>query len=620
MKSISPIIRLIVVPLIIVFGIIGITACGGGGGGNSTSQNEDDNGNDSIDSLELKGLFTAPDPEDSLLSRIEFEANNAEGLEAVEIYKSDGNSDSEKITSQIYVTGESKPYMFFHDDMGRVERIDGPDGTGVKFDYTDSAVFFNYITPDKQIGAGSVPIEGELKEFLDKLANDYTSTSDVWISDTKALSMDEENDFKDINIQSTEYPLRYTLEMRATVTLVNNTFDLRNIPVDGADISCPNTEGYSCHLTTVRDIGWREDYDGTPYLTSIVEIVVRKEVVITADQVLVLTNGCHSQNAKARAEWAKTSQGVGGVSAAMTTCALLGWGPASPITLIGAIATYAGFGMGEVDADIHPDCTMYADRQAAVQLIPDEELEITIAPYSHIYDIVSNPIKIEVTPSCLVNGENCGDYYEYKWYSFTGVTNSGINRALIACDVCPSGLTEPNAHLELTASLPETTEFHTLDEIDGQPALYYAAPGDENTCGGDDLFEEEVCDDGIDNDGDGKIDQADEDCASSQPNPGAESMSGYFSATCASGYGDGSDFSVTIDSNGIVTGSYDWGEISGAVVDGFMSVELDGDWSDCVMGGDISGSGNGLSGEGTVYCSGDDCYGNWEARHGGLSQ
>lgn len=94
---------------------------------------------------------------------------------------------------------------------------------------------------------------------------------------------------------------------------------------------------------------------------------------------------------------------------------------------------------------------------------------------------------------------------------------------------------------------------------------------------------------------------------------GTGSMSGSFSATCSDGSSDGSDFTVTISETGSVTGTYDYGNISGGVYDGFMSVTMDGDWSDCVMGGDLSGSGSSLSGSGTVSCSGGACYGTWRA-------
>lgn len=454
--------------------------CGGGGGGDNSS-------NSSIDSLEIKSLFTAPDPEDSLLSRIEFEPDNAEGIQAIEIYQSTDNSDSERITTQIYVAGESKPYMFFHDDMGRVERIDAPDGTGVKLDYTDSTILFSYITPDKQIGTGSVPIEGELKELLDKLANYDTSTSDVWISDTKSVSMDDGNDIGDIIIQSDEYPFRYSLGMWAAVTLVNNTEDLRGIPVDGANISCPNTNGYSCHLITVRDGGLHEEPNGTFYRNSFVEIVVRKEFIITKDDVFDLRNDCHTQNAKSRARISNAGLAAGVVSLAATVCAVAN-PPATALGfwgLVGTTATVAGVGLSKVESGIEPDCNQYADRQAAFQMIPDEELEIIITPYSHVYDIVSDPIKIQVTPSCMEYGVNCRDYYEYKEYSFTGTVNIDVNRALIACDVCSSDFIEPNAYLELPASTPETTAFQTLNEEVGSTSLYWAAPGDEKTCGGD---------------------------------------------------------------------------------------------------------------------------------------
>jgi hypothetical protein len=472
--------------VIIVLSFIALSCGGGGGGGGDvTPQVGNNNGNDGTDPLEIKDLFTAPDPEDSLLSRIEFEPNNSEGLEAVELYTSNANSNSERITSQIYVSGESKPFMFFHDDMGRVERIDAPDGTGVKFDYTDSKVFFNYITPDKQIGAGSVPIEGELKELLDKVVNDNMSASYLRLSDTKALSMNEGNDIGDITVQSTIYPLRYTLEMWAAVTLVNKTDNLRGIPVDGADISCPNTKGYSCHLITVRDGALHEEPDGSAYRDSFVEIVVRKEVIVTADQVIDLKDDCQSRNEASRDAWGMASNAVNGVGVAMLGCTAY-FGATTPIGVISGLATVASFGMGYAEADVEPECTPYADRQAAVQMLSDDELEITITPYSHVFDIVSNPIKIKVTPSCLVNGENCGDYHQYKEYSITGAVHGGMSGALIACDACPGGFTELNAHLEIPANMSETTEFHTFGEEDLPPSLYYAAPGDENTCGGDD--------------------------------------------------------------------------------------------------------------------------------------
>jgi len=471
----------------VVFFSLLVIACGGGGG-DGDSQNGDNNG-----TLEIKSLFTAPDPEDSLLSRIEFEPDNAEGIEAIEIYQSTDNSNSERMTTQIYVAGESKPYMFFHDDMGRVERIDAPDGTGVKLDYTDSTVFFNYITPDKQIGAGSVPIEGELKELLDKLANDDTSTSDVWISDTKALSMDDGNDIGDIIVQSTEYPLKYSLGMWAAVTLVNNTENLRGIPVDGANISCPNTKGYSCHLITVRDGGLHEEPNGTAYRDSFVEIVVRKEFILTKDDVFDLRDDCHSQNKKSRDRISNAGLAVSGAGFVALGCSFVPVLNAAFWGGVGAVATTAGFGISNIESDIVPDCNPYADRQAALQMIPDEELEITITPYSHVYDIVSDPIKIKVTPSCMEYGVNCRDYNEYKEYSFTGAVNIDINRALIACDVCPSGFTDSNVHLmQPTASMPEAPEFQAFDEEVGPPSLYWAAPGDENTCGGDDLSEEYV--------------------------------------------------------------------------------------------------------------------------------
>ncbi len=93
------------------------------------------------------------------------------------------------------------------------------------------------------------------------------------------------------------------------------------------------------------------------------------------------------------------------------------------------------------------------------------------------------------------------------------------------------------------------------------------------------------------------------------------SLSGNFSASCSDGYSASSDFSVTIADNGTVSGTYDWGGIAGGVFDNFMSVELDGDWSDCVLGGYLSGSGATLSGSGTVSCSGGNCYGTWSAAH-----
>ena len=98
------------------------------------------------------------------------------------------------------------------------------------------------------------------------------------------------------------------------------------------------------------------------------------------------------------------------------------------------------------------------------------------------------------------------------------------------------------------------------------------------------------------------------------PPPGghAGTMSGYLSATCSDGYSDGSQFNVAIDAAGTVTGDYDWGKLTGAVRGDFMSVQLLGDWSDCVFGGNVSGSGNSLTGQGTVSCTGSGgCSGSW---------
>jgi hypothetical protein len=94
------------------------------------------------------------------------------------------------------------------------------------------------------------------------------------------------------------------------------------------------------------------------------------------------------------------------------------------------------------------------------------------------------------------------------------------------------------------------------------------------------------------------------------------SMSGSFSATCFNGTTFGSSFSVTISNNGpvsSVSGIYDYGNITGGVADGFMSVTLDGAWSDCVLGGYLNNSDTNLSGSGTVSCSEGSCYGTWEA-------
>lgn len=99
----------------------------------------------------------------------------------------------------------------------------------------------------------------------------------------------------------------------------------------------------------------------------------------------------------------------------------------------------------------------------------------------------------------------------------------------------------------------------------------------------------------------------------------AGSLSGSFWATCSSGYGDGSDFSMDIATDGSITGTYDWGDISGTFDNRAVSLELDGDWSDCSMEGTLSGSGTGLAGSGTVYCYGDDCHGQWQATYDGLT-
>ena len=105
------------------------------------------------------------------------------------------------------------------------------------------------------------------------------------------------------------------------------------------------------------------------------------------------------------------------------------------------------------------------------------------------------------------------------------------------------------------------------------------------------------------------------------PNPPVDdgnstgSMSGSFGVTCDDGYSDGSDFSVTIASDGSVSGTYDWGNLTGGVQDGFMSLQFDGYWSDCVMGGYVTGSGSTLAGSGSVTCGGGSCYGSWTAGH-----
>jgi hypothetical protein len=158
---------------------------------------------------------------------------------------------------------------------------------------------------------------------------------------------------------------------------------------------------------------------------------------------------------------------------------------------VGAVSTTAGFGIANIESDLVPDCNPYADRQAALQKIPDDELEITITPYSHVYDIVSNPIKIKVKPSCMEYGLNCGDYNEYKEYRFTGAVHKGMSGAIIACDVCETGFIELNAHLEPSASMPEDLEFQAFNEEAVPTSLYWAAPGDENTCSGGDAPETE---------------------------------------------------------------------------------------------------------------------------------
>jgi hypothetical protein len=91
------------------------------------------------------------------------------------------------------------------------------------------------------------------------------------------------------------------------------------------------------------------------------------------------------------------------------------------------------------------------------------------------------------------------------------------------------------------------------------------------------------------------------------------SLSGGWNGSCE-GFSVTGRFSISIDANGRVTGSYsgdDSGQINGDVRNNGDFSAAAGSAGECRWSGDISGSGSSLSGDGTWTCP-DDCSGRWD--------
>lgn len=431
-----------------------LTSCGGGGGDGGG----DDSEQNGVETLTVE--YTV-DPDNPLLVSVDIEDGGEYGFKKINIYSFEDEEESEYRFTHLYVEGEENPFRFVHNDTGRIESLHAPDGSAVSFSYSSDTLYANYITVDGQVGIYMTPIEGKLKEYLDKLENrDTTPLSNESNDETSKGSII----VKTISIFAEEdYPKTYstTFIMRVSVAHVTPSGSLKGIvSIDGAKVSCPDPA-----LTCEYVGSTHGPFDvATSTQTDYIWIKGTIDVVIERDDIMYEVNIC-KKDMKSDSDW-MTLAGVG-LGAIGLACTAVPW-ISIPVGIAGIV--------GGLHSYTRPDtCEYFADRNFALEKA--EELGITVEPYSYLYDITfAETVKASADTDCPAIGDCIVHGSNSPVYDFTYNLKDDFDNVTVPCDSCP---VLPESNSSQISSSDSVTIYRENPDLSGMDFL---PPGNESVC------------------------------------------------------------------------------------------------------------------------------------------
>jgi len=115
---------------------------------------------------EVSEAIVNADPQDALISRVEFVTDAFNKLEAMEFYGSKSDEDAVAESVLLYMEGEEKPALVQFNESGVLDQLIAPDGTALLIEYEGDTALVHVLGADGDFGSARVSLDPETRDDL----------------------------------------------------------------------------------------------------------------------------------------------------------------------------------------------------------------------------------------------------------------------------------------------------------------------------------------------------------------------------------------------------------------------------------------------------------------------